>query len=95
VSVTAWLQQLTTKPKGLVSNVVMRFRWTIIVPALGLVLFAAITFSAVRWNHAFSTAPNQYFWWSGIRLNRDPLNQHAIVQRTIPCGEDCVSWDPE
>jgi hypothetical protein len=73
----------------------MRFGWTIVIPALGLMLFAAITLNAVRWNRSLSTAPSQYFWWSGTRLNKDPLNQHHKVQQSPPCGEGCASWDPE
>jgi hypothetical protein len=78
-----------------VSNILMRFRWTIIVPTLGLVLFAAITFNALRWNRAFFATPSQHFWWSGTRLNKNPLNQHPKAPRSTPCGEGCASWDPE
>jgi len=81
-----------------VSNLLMRVQWRLVLPALGLALFAAISYHAVRWNRTFHGGSSRYFWWASIRLDTDPLERHPRVQPITPCtsgSEDCVSWDPE
>ena len=74
-------------------------RWTLILPLCGLLCFAWGTYSSVRWNRAINPhRPSQYFYWSTIRLDSDPLNKHPQLHAPRPCAEaieDCVAWDPE
>jgi len=72
----------------------MRRRKRLILPLVGLFLFAAETYHSVRTNQDAHLASNRYFWWSLIRLDSDPLQRHP--QTTRPCrdGEEgCVGWD--
>src|SRR6266404_1931018 len=73
----------------------MRFRWRLILPGLGLLLFALGSYESVRINREWHKNPSRYFWWSSIRLDRDPLNLHP--QAATPCKDanvNCVEWDP-
>jgi hypothetical protein len=59
---------------------------------VGLFFFSTVSFESLKWH---PKTPNQYFWWSSIRLNSDPLNRYHAV--ATPCREaesDCASWDP-
>jgi|SRR5215472_7520017 len=59
-------------------------RWRLILPALGLLLFAAEAYESNRdWN--IQSSPHRYVWWSFIRLDSDPLN------RSI--RKDKAGWD--
>jgi hypothetical protein len=74
----------------------MKNRWRLILPIVGLLLFGAVTQYAVRWNLRMHS--RQYFWWSAIRLNTDPLNRHPKPKVAEPCQkteEPCFSWNPE
>ena len=74
----------------------MRRRWRVFLPALGLILFAVLSFHAISWNSAFHRGQSRYFWWSSVRLDSDPLNKHPKVRIACQDGiEDCGSWDPE
>jgi hypothetical protein len=72
-------------------------RALLILPLTGLLLFAVGTFSSFRFN-ADLTARNQsykkYFYWSSIRLDRDPLNRNPIaVRQCSPEDSDCRDWE--
>jgi hypothetical protein len=65
----------------------------LILPFIGLFLFAAETYHSVHPNQAFHRAPSKYFWWSSIPLDSDPLNRHPQV--AAPCKEgveNCDRW---
>jgi hypothetical protein len=72
----------------------MRLRWRLILPGLGLLLFALGSYESFRMNREEHKNP-RYFWWSSIRLDRDPLNSRP--QAATPCKDGnvgCVEWDP-
>src|SRR5215471_7579200 len=51
--------------------------WRLILPALGLLLFAGETYSSYRqWQ--MERSPRRYFWWATIQLDSDPLNRHSL-----------------
>jgi hypothetical protein len=69
----------------------MRNGWRLILPVIGLILFAGETYQSVRTNRLEERNPDRYFWWASIRLDSDPLNKHPQV--AIPCKngeENCV-----
>jgi hypothetical protein len=72
-----------------------RLRWKLVLPLIGLIFFAGVTYSSIRTNHQVSTASHRYFWWSWIRLDSDPLNRN--LRAAEPCGknalENCAAWD--
>jgi hypothetical protein len=73
----------------------MRRRWQLILPVVGLLLFAGESYISLRNNREAQKTPSRYFWWVSIRLDSDPLSQRPQV--AIPCKDaqgDCVSWDP-
>src|SRR5260370_42019216 len=38
----------------------------------------------------------RYFWWSGIRLDSDPLNRHLKISAPCQDGkETCAKWELE
>lgn len=49
-------------------------RWRLVLPVIGLVLFAGVTYRSLRIHRALGS-PSRYFWWSGIRLDSDPLDK--------------------
>ena len=64
----------------------MRVRWRMVLPVVGLVLFAGVTYDSLRLNSEIRHPPGQYFYWSFIRLDSDPN----------PCkggNAECISWD--
>lgn len=77
----------------------MRIRWSFALPAVGLILFAALTYHSFRWNREFRNGhQSRYFWWSSIRLDSDPLNRHPQSPTPTSCeGEkpDRIGWDPQ
>jgi hypothetical protein len=75
----------------------MRVRWSLVLPASGLILFAALSCHSLRVNReVFKSRPSRYFWWSSIRLDSDPLSKHPMVPPTTCQDEnkDCSTWDP-
>jgi hypothetical protein len=55
---------------------------------------SSLTSPSFRMNREEHKNP-RYFWWSSIRLDRDPLNFRP--QAATPCKNanvDCVEWDP-
>jgi hypothetical protein len=72
-----------------------RLQWKVILPLIGLIVFAGVTYNSARMNYEASPASHRYFWWSWIRLDSDPLNRN--LRATEPCGknalENCAAWD--
>jgi hypothetical protein len=72
-------------------------RWRLVLPVVGLILFAGVTNNSFRMNHAIQRTPSRYFWWSSTRLDSDPLNRHPLA--TEPCTdssiEKCGDWTTE
>jgi hypothetical protein len=72
----------------------MRVRWQLLLPLIGLLLFALGSYDSVRMNRRAGTT--RYQWWSTIRLDTDPLEQHQ--PRFMPCKTDpqqnCAGWGP-
>jgi hypothetical protein len=72
----------------------MQMRWSILFPLLGLVLFGVVSYRSKRVNDELQRSPNRYFWWSSLRLDSDPLNQHPKPPEL--CEYDaihCANWD--
>jgi hypothetical protein len=72
----------------------MRLHCRLILPCLGLLLFALGSYESFRVNRE-EHKNARYFWWSSIRLDRDPLISRP--QAAMPCKDarvDCVEWDP-
>ena len=71
----------------------MRKRWQIILPILGFLLFGVGSYVDFRMEKEYPLASNRYFWWSSIRLDRDPLGRHAPASH--PTQRDgSIGWDP-
>jgi len=80
-----------------VSNPGMRFRWRVVLPSCGLLLFAIVTYQSTLANRGFHSRPGRYFWWSAIRLDSDPLNRHSAARTAIACPdkvENCMPLEP-
>jgi hypothetical protein len=71
----------------------MRARWKVILPAFGLIAFAILTHRSITENHALVHNDGRYFWWSGIRLDSDPLKCSGVEKN---CFSDPIDvWvDP-
>lgn len=73
----------------------MQTRFSIILPALGLLLFAAVTYRSMEVNQQGPDGPHKYYWWSSLRLDTDPLNKNP--KPAGPCGSskgNCADWEP-
>jgi hypothetical protein len=76
----------------------MRRRWQIVLPIIGLLLFATETYDSVRQNRNFRKSQDQYFYWSNIRLDTDPLNmpRHSHIDPTKEDStQESIGWDPQ
>jgi hypothetical protein len=60
----------------MVSHLIMRVRWQIILPILGLILFSAESFHSLQLNRQLRTSPQKYYYWASFALDSDPLNRH-------------------
>jgi hypothetical protein len=73
----------------------MKRRWQFVLPVLGLLLFAAVTVHSVRWNRERNVS-SRYFWWSSLRLDKDPLGR--LPDATMQCQDteplETCGWDP-
>jgi|SRR5438045_222583 len=65
----------------------MQLRWSVILPIIGLILFVAVSYRSVRDNHKGQDEPTRYYWWSSLRLDTDPLNQHPTQAKPCENGE--------
>jgi hypothetical protein len=54
----------------------MRIRFSVILPVVGLLLFAVVTYRSMAANPEDQGVPNKYYWWSSLRLDTDPLNHN-------------------
>jgi len=70
----------------------MRNHWRLILPIVGLLLFAGVTFDSLQGRQK---VPSQYLWWSILRLDSDPLNaQHPAKTPCTIAKSNCASWNP-
>ena len=71
-------------------------RWRLILPLIGLSLFAVETHHSVKVNRQMHPSTGRYFWWSSMRLDSDPLNRRPQVPAAPGCqpqSGNCSSWD--
>ena len=69
-------------------------RWRFILPSIGLILFAGVSYDSLRMNREGGGSHSRYFWWSSVRLDSDPRNRHPHVAAPCEAGTvDC--WDPQ
>ena len=74
----------------------MRIRFSVILPVLGLLVFAAVTYRSMAANPEAQNVPNKYYRWSSLRLDTDPLNKNP--QQTSRCeskNENCSGWQQQ
>ncbi len=72
----------------------MQLRWSVILPMIGLVLFAAVCYRSMPANHHEQEAPRKYYWWSSLRLDADPRNQSKALLTPCPKGvPDCSNGE--
>jgi hypothetical protein len=78
-----------------VSNRTMRLhRRLLVLPLFGLLLFGVGSYASYRFNQRHIL--HKYYWWSSIRLDRDPLNRHPdVIRSRKSVDEDGVQWEPE
>jgi hypothetical protein len=72
----------------------MQLRWSIILPMIGFVLFAAVSYRSLPANHHEQEAPRRYYWWSSLRLDSDPRNESKAL--ATPCPKaipDCSNGE--
>ena len=60
----------------MVSHLIMRVRWQLILPTLGLILFSAESFHSLQVNRQLRRSPQKYYYWVSFALDSDPLNRH-------------------
>jgi hypothetical protein len=60
-------------------------RKLLVLPLLGLLIFGIGSYGSYRFNQ--HTSIDKYYWWSSIRLDRDPLNRHPPVTPTCDPGD--------
>ena len=71
----------------------MRIRWSVILPFIGLILFTAVTIRSAKLNDHDESHRHKYFWWSSLRLDTDPLNEHPVTNVPCPNGKgNCAGW---
>jgi hypothetical protein len=72
-----------------VSNELMRRRWRLALPFVGLLLFAWVTVQSLPLNRPRS----RYGWWSSIPLDATP---HSKSDSACKDGsDDCGAWGPQ
>ena len=75
-------------------SVSMRLHWRLVLPVVGLMVFASETYHSVRLNHEIHRSSRRYFWWSSIRLDFDPLKPRiSIVPSCAAETTNCTTWD--
>ena len=57
----------------------MRMRWRIILPIIGLLLFALEAYDSNR-DWQVQPLPRRYYWWSFIRLDANPLSRRPFPE---------------
>jgi hypothetical protein len=82
---------LSQEKKSLIScdlvphNKGMQTRWSMILPIIGLMLFAVVSYRSMPVNEHEEEEPRKYYWWSSLRLDSDPLNENPKL--TSACGD--------
>ena len=72
----------------------MRIRWRIVLPAIGFILFSAVSYHSLRMDRELQHNRSRYFWWSAIRLDSDPANKRKWGETPCEDGKvNCVGWD--
>ena len=71
---------------------VMRLRWRLFLPILGLFLFGVESYWSFRLNRELGSTPRKYYYWSSIRLDSDPLRT-TYSKSCKPENEAC-DWKP-
>jgi hypothetical protein len=64
----------------------MQTRWSMILPIIGLILFAAVSYRSMPLNEHEQEVPRKYYWWSSLRLDSDPLNRNPDL--AAPCANE-------
>jgi hypothetical protein len=64
----------------------MQTRWSMILPIIGLILFAAVSYRSMPLNEHEQEVPRKYYWWSSLRLDSDPLNHNPDL--AAPCANE-------
>ena len=72
----------------------MRWHWRLFLPTLGLVLFGVGSYVDFRMDREHPLPSNRYFWWSSIRLDRDPLGRNSPPRASHQNDDGSVGWDP-
>lgn len=54
----------------------MRRIFSVLLPLAGLALFAIVSYRSALLNHRAQPEQNKYLWWSSLRLDTDPQNEH-------------------
>jgi len=57
-----------------------------ILPIIGLILFAAVSYRSMPLNEHEQEVPRKYYWWSSLRLDSDPLNHNPDL--AVPCANE-------
>jgi hypothetical protein len=72
----------------------MRIRFSVILPVLGLILFADVSYRSMSANRHLQDAPHKYYSWSSLRLDTDPQNKHTQPVNPCESKENCPDWEP-
>lgn len=73
----------------------MKSRWRYILPLLGLLAFSIESYHSLVMNRRLGATRGRYYWWSSIRLDKDPLNKN--LGTSSPCSgamKEC-SWETQ
>ncbi len=71
----------------------MQLRWSLILPVIGLILFAAVSYRSMPANHHEPEAPRKYYWWSSLRLDSDPQNKNSALEvDNLPNKKVAPGW---
>jgi hypothetical protein len=74
------------------SNVRLRRKF-LVLPVIAMFLFGIGSYGSYRFNQ--HTNIDKYYWWSSIRLDRDPLDRHPDVSRGGKSAHvDGIEWEP-
>ncbi len=73
----------------------MRQSRLLILPTIGLFLFAVGTYASVRFNRQYHIGSHKYFYWSSIRLDKHPIDRRFRLVSCNPNHSDCPPWEPD
>jgi hypothetical protein len=69
----------------------MQLRWSSILPLMGLILFAIVSYRSMPANFHEQEVPRKYYWWSSLRLDSDPLNRDPRLSASCGGGKQNCS----